>query len=100
MKSRRKQSSVEFQASYYGKIKKIHDSKIRILNKKLPHRGMAERNLETSSILLLTTLNDLTITDRQADRKATYRGTSLRSAEKMTNMDLGGALKSALQGPF
>ena len=51
--------------------------------KKLPHGGMAERNLETSP------LYKLTITGRQAGRqadrqteKATYRGISFRSAQK------------------
>ena len=51
-------------------------------------------------LLLSKPLNELTITDRQANRKDTYRGTSLGSAQKITNMDLRGALKSALQGPF
>ena len=51
---------------------------------------MAERNLETSP------LYKLTITGRQADRqtggqteKATYRGTSLRSAQKKVFFNKG-----------
>ena len=91
--------------------------------KRLPYKRVAVRNYELEGLnlkddftevwqstiskrllinclLLSNPFNELTIMDRQADRKTTNRGTSLGSTQKFSNLDLGGALKSASQGPF